>query len=345
MALLDELARLGWSVPPPPARPASAIDWYTPDPETGERFTVRPWRAVHDVDPPGRYTRHATWTSASRADALRALAMAFRSHDVFVSSPVPELAALVTGVAADGAADDRAPAPAPPRGADSNRGPAIVSFEAPADRRDGIEGCLRDAGVVYRTGTEVRSRKQVFRGSVSEHEVVVLVGEAVVRGDQAGELRQRLGDVQAVAEVRVASTEDLKRLDPARRRASPAPPPTGTRPFGAGPGEAVAAAAAPAGPVAASGQAVVHVALDRGAGAVVDRIVGNPVLAGLAVTVSPTTRVVTSVFRGSTTEAQQPCLDVAVSCPPERIDVVRAALAHETGLPDARIVVLLPDGP
>ena len=34
VALLRDIAALGWSVPPPPARPARAIDWHTPDPAT-----------------------------------------------------------------------------------------------------------------------------------------------------------------------------------------------------------------------------------------------------------------------------------------------------------------------
>lgn len=74
-ALLAELRAAGWqgavTVPPP----ASAVDWTTPDPVTGNRYSIRPHRAVV----------HATLEgpAAARADAVaRALAAAARHHPI-----------------------------------------------------------------------------------------------------------------------------------------------------------------------------------------------------------------------------------------------------------------------
>jgi hypothetical protein len=217
-ALLDDLARLGWTVPAPPSRPASAIDWYTPDPLTGERFTVKPWRAVHDIDPPGRATHRSAWTSEHRTVVLQALAPVLGGHQVQVSSPMPELVALVTAAA---------PAPGPV-GTDPGAGPAIVTFVAPFERFVRIDGFLRSTGLAYWSTTEVRTRKGMFRGSATEVDVKVVVGEVVVRAEQADALGARLRDELAMAKERPATTADLDRVEMARAtaaaRAEPAPP-------------------------------------------------------------------------------------------------------------------------
>lgn len=97
VAILDVLARSGWVVPPPPARPASAIDWTMPDPVTGARFTVRPWRAVHEIGPPGRYQQGAgRWDPASRVATLRGLADLLGRYGVTVVSSVAEVPSTAT---------------------------------------------------------------------------------------------------------------------------------------------------------------------------------------------------------------------------------------------------------
>jgi hypothetical protein len=212
IGLLDDIARLGWSVPPPPSRPASAIDWYTPDPMTGERFTVRPWRAVHDIDPPGRRAARSTWDAGDRAGALRALAPVLVGHQVQVTSPVPELVALATAVRTAG--DPTAATPVVPGRA--GHLPVVVSFTAPAERLERIDGFLRSTGLSFVAVTELRTRRQVYRGSVAETDVMVVVGEVVVRADRSEALRARLRDEQALAQERpaTASTPGVGRPAP-----------------------------------------------------------------------------------------------------------------------------------
>lgn len=43
LALLGDLAAIGWNVPVTPSRPSSAIEW-TPDPVAGTEYTILPWR-------------------------------------------------------------------------------------------------------------------------------------------------------------------------------------------------------------------------------------------------------------------------------------------------------------
>jgi hypothetical protein len=326
VGLLDDIAHLGWSVPPPPARPASAIDWYTPDPLTGQRFTVRPWHAVHDIEAPGRHSAPATWPADRRAGALRALASVFLGHSVVVTSSVPELAALARG---DGPEpfDPCAPAAEPPRRGQAGADMVIVSFSARVEQRDRIEAMLRAGGLVHRTSAEAQTRRQVFRGSVSEHSVLMVVGEALVRRDGVDALRARLREQQAAAEVRPAGPEDLERVAAARVGAAATPP-------GVAGAEAHFADGAK--------QAVLQVEVARGAEGVVDRIVAHPSLAGLPVTVSPGTRPAVTQFRGTVSETRQPCLLVEVSCPPGRVRAVLAVLAHETGVAENQIDVRLP---
>jgi hypothetical protein len=313
--LLRDLASLGWSMPPPASRPASAIDWYTPDPETGQSFTVRPWRAVHDIDPPGRASTRARWEPEQRAGVLRALASVFLGHRVLVTSSVPELAALASG---------ERPAPAAGPGsadADVDLRSVIVSFTAPGARGPGIEALLRTAGLVHRLTTDLRVRHDVFRGSQTETLVPVVTGEAIVLRSEAEALRVRLQQEQATAEIRAARSEDLERLDPVRQ------PPE---------------AQAPAEPVSAPGvpSALVHVDLPMTGADTAQRIVAHPVLAGLDVTVAPGTRPVASLFRGSVSEVERPCLRVDVTCPPGMAPLVRAVLAQEARVSEDAVSVV-----
>jgi hypothetical protein len=307
IALLDDIARLGWSVPPPPARPASAIDWYTPNPLTGERFTVNQWTAVHDIDPPGRNLARAAWNAGNRAVALRALAPVLHGHHVRVSSPVPELAGLLSGPAT---------APAAP-GAPTDHGPVVVSFTAPIEGSEGVERFLQSTGLAYWSASEIRTRRQVFRGSVSEIDVRVLVGEVVVRGDQAGALADHLRGEQASVQSRPAVVDDFERVDGARA--------AGTDPAG------------PPGPVSPVAPASLRVDLGMAAGDAVERLVHHPALEGLAVEAGTGTRKETVVFRGSATEVARPCLYVEVGCPADRLTLVRAVLAREAGVPPDQV--------
>ena len=246
---------------------------------------------------------------------------------------MPELEALANGA-------DLVQSAAPVNGTEPpaavvDRSPAIVLFSAPVGRRPAVEALLGATGLAFRVGIERRRREQVFRGSVSEEVVTVLAGEVMVRADQAADLREQLRDAGVRTDVRPATPEDLRRLDPGRARGTPDAP----RPV---PADAFARDAV-VGPAPA--QPVLHLELSEAAGALIDRIKAHPALAGLVITVSPTVRSVRSTYRGSEVEIRRAGLDLAVSCPPARMDQVRAVLAGEAGVREGDVGVEPPGTP
>ena len=65
--LFDDLSMVGWTTPPIPPPPASAIDWTTPDPGTGQSFTLKDYLVEHLViDPPKGTGPLGRWTDADR---------------------------------------------------------------------------------------------------------------------------------------------------------------------------------------------------------------------------------------------------------------------------------------
>src|SRR5690606_16762803 len=88
------------------------------------------------------------------------------------------------------------------------------------------------------------------------------------------------------------------------------------------------------GPAGGRGDAVVlRVEVARAAGALADRLVGHPALAGLDVAVSPGTRTEHHRYRGTHRQVERPCLQVAVTCPRARVELVRSVLGSELGVP------------
>jgi hypothetical protein len=298
--LLADLTRLGWNVPPPPSRPASAIDWETPDPLTGQRFSVRPWRALHDIDPPGRPTARASWDADRRAAALRALAPVFSAHQVTVRSSVPELAQLAL-------------AAPPPDVADT---PALVSFSAPVGCIEPIEVYVRSLGLPHHVAVEVRKRREMYRGSVSERAVPTLVGQILVPCADVGSVQARLREELATVEVRTATDADAERLRTDVPAAGAAPDTSAVAPA---PGVTVP-------------YAVVQVAIPVDAEFIVKRIVDHPVLVGLPVTVTPDLAVPSRPGSQRTVE---------VVCPPGMASLVRTVLAGEAGAAEEAVVVRL----
>jgi hypothetical protein len=51
LALLEDLRTIGWVPPVPSPPPATAIDWSSPDPRTGARYTLRSYAAVGHAVP------------------------------------------------------------------------------------------------------------------------------------------------------------------------------------------------------------------------------------------------------------------------------------------------------
>lgn len=52
-AVFDAFAAIGWHRPVGSPPPKDAVDWSTPDPDTGRRYTVRPYAAVALLEPVG----------------------------------------------------------------------------------------------------------------------------------------------------------------------------------------------------------------------------------------------------------------------------------------------------
>jgi hypothetical protein len=203
----------------------------------------------------------------------------------------------------------------------------VVSFTAPAERMERIDGFLRSTGLSFVAVTELRTRRQVYRGSVAETDVMVVVGEVVVRADRSEALRARLRDEQALAQERPAAPDDLHRIDARSWQAR-----AGDRAGGVVGSGAMRASGPP--------QVAVRVDLTGAAAGVVDRIVAHPALAGLGMTVAPGTREETVQHRGSVGRVERPCLHLEVSCPADRAELVRAVLAQESGLPGDRFALV-----
>ena len=53
VALFEQLREHGWLTPAPAPPPAAAIDWSTPDPESGRRWSVRPFSVTGAMAVPG----------------------------------------------------------------------------------------------------------------------------------------------------------------------------------------------------------------------------------------------------------------------------------------------------
>lgn len=172
MALFEDLTMIGWTPPvaaPPPAR---SIDWSTPDPTTGERFTVRPYRVEGAVAtaPSGSGPR-GRWTDADRAAFMVALQGVLRRHGLGDASgpahstgalppppvdlpPPPAPAATPSPAARRAAAGAPGPPPPalpapPPSGAE----PEVVGLALRAPSREAAPGpgdageSVRDSGL------------------------------------------------------------------------------------------------------------------------------------------------------------------------------------------------------
>lgn len=107
--LFADLHGMGWSVPPVPPRPGSAIEW-VPDPSTGQDFTIRNWRVKEF-----RLAEGSWWTPEQAANIGAVTIEALRRHGANIvglrGEPITQ-AAPAAAQAAPAAAVAAAPAPA-----------------------------------------------------------------------------------------------------------------------------------------------------------------------------------------------------------------------------------------
>lgn len=137
--LMGELASIGWRVPPVPPRPASAIDWDTPDPAAGTPYSIGEWRVEGvALGAPTGSGIGGRWTDEERVRYLSAIRAVFRSHPVTLEEIDVEPDVNGTGVSST-PSDTAAPAPMVPSGVD---GPSVGLFAVLAPDRAGVLGAL-----------------------------------------------------------------------------------------------------------------------------------------------------------------------------------------------------------
>lgn len=114
--LFADLHGMGWSVPPVPPRPGSAIEW-VPDPSTGQDFTIRNWRVKEF-----RLAEGSWWTAEQAANIGAVTIEALKRHGANIvglrgeqmAAATPTAAPAAATAAAAPAAAAAAPAAAPP---------------------------------------------------------------------------------------------------------------------------------------------------------------------------------------------------------------------------------------
>ncbi len=114
--LLDDLSMVGWGTPPIPPPPASAIDWATPDPTTGQNFTLNDYLVEHLViDPPKGSAPLGRWNDADRKIHLQVVERVLARHglELRAGEPTSQLPPPPSRAPAPDAAVV-APTPAPP---------------------------------------------------------------------------------------------------------------------------------------------------------------------------------------------------------------------------------------
>lgn len=114
--LFDDLSMVGWTTPPIPPPPASAIDWTTPDPGTGQSFTLKDYLVEHLViDPPKGTGPLGRWTDADRKIHLQVVERVLHRHglELHDGAPPSQLPPPPAAEPANAATSTPSAAPAP----------------------------------------------------------------------------------------------------------------------------------------------------------------------------------------------------------------------------------------
>ncbi len=179
--LFADLTMIGWRVPPTPPPPRAAIDWSTPDPATGERYTVQSWRVEgQQVEPPAGTGPRGAWLAAEAPAFLVALNGVLDRHGL---TGRPATATMAT-----------------------------VSVVVEPDRRAQVEALVATLGSSPRWSATTVTRVQYYRGSPLEVTAEAWRLDVVVPGDRADSLASELAetagvDVDDPARVAVAPGE------------------------------------------------------------------------------------------------------------------------------------------
>jgi hypothetical protein len=170
-ALFDDLEMIGWTTPTTPPPPRTAIDWTTPDPSTGERYTLRSWLVEAAlVEPPAGSGPRGAWTAEERPAYLLALDGVLRRHAL---SSEPRVRCQPT---------------------------ATLVLLAEPSRRAAIEAVLAAAAVDARLSPATVTVIRQYRGSPYEVEVPALRFDVDLPGDAIDPVIRDLADAAGIDE-------------------------------------------------------------------------------------------------------------------------------------------------
>jgi hypothetical protein len=164
--LFANWADLGWTPPTPALPPRDAIDWSTPDPVHGRRYTLRSFRAVgHAVVPAG-----APDPARMVDGALAAARRLGYGVDGVASTTGPDSDALP---AESTPAPEQAPAGEP-------TGLVCITTSQPPHAAPGLEARARDLGGRVHSHEVVTTRDVTYRGSTNTITTRVVELEIVI---------------------------------------------------------------------------------------------------------------------------------------------------------------------
>lgn len=246
-ALFADLEMIGWRPPAPASPPRSAIDWSTPNPCTGERFTIRNWRVEGQIvePPPGSGPRGA-WTVAERGAFLRAADGVLRRHGVYALAAevgtLPAPPATVQPTRATPPPPAPPAVPAPPAATRPDGGIAAVEASTAAEGHQGEEQSGALVTVVVEPGRRAAvSTLLAERGLEGTWSAATVVVRHRYRGSEyeaeapAHRVDVRVPPTQATDLAAVlAAAAGVRVDDPARCSITlpdPASPPSGAPPL------------------------------------------------------------------------------------------------------------------
>lgn len=346
IGLFADLEMIGWRPPVPASPPASALDWTTPDPDTGSPCTIRPWTVAGAVvePPPGTGPRQH-WTEAERTVLVATLEGVLRRHGLLEPSDEPldaspELALRPPPPPDPARTPDPDPGdpsprpfPATPAGTRVAR-PAAASTVVvrapitPVSLRDRVSDAVAPLGVTSHIGTTTRTATRSYRRSTYEVEVEVLEIEVLCDPSLVEVVSAVLRDLGLDPTIAGAPVSDgADRNAPGPSRATTADPPA-NRPLDVT-DQNPAPVVEPAGP-APQGNAVVAVVVEPGS---VDRALA--LLASHATgpaRTEPTAIRTVGTYRGSTFETETAAVRVTCPVPAAAADEVAAATAGALGI-------------
>jgi hypothetical protein len=179
--LFADLTMIGWRVPPTPPPPRAAIDWSTPDPATGERYTVQSWRVEgQQVDPPDGAGPRGAWLPAEAPAFLVALNGVLDRHGLTSRRAAAAL--------------------------------ATVTLVVEPEMRAHLDAQLAGLGLHPRWSATTVTRIQSYRGSPLEITAEAWRLDVVVAGGRARSVAEELAavagvDVDDPARVSIAAAE------------------------------------------------------------------------------------------------------------------------------------------